>query len=345
MARTQKKKPRRITIVDVAKKAGVSLGTVSRVINDAQSVGDGLRQRVLAASRALGYVPNPAAQGIRARSTRAVGLMVSDVSNPLFSATVSAAEEVLSHAGYQMILANSRDSPETEKEILGLFHRRRFDGMIITLSREDDPRISRLLAASPMPIVLYERESALPLDQIATDHYGGAHQAVSYLLKLGHRRIGLVTVTQAALPGRARGQAYVAAHKDAGVPVDSSLMSFDGFLPNAGYNAAYRMLVSRKPPTAILAGANQMPGVLKAVRTLELDVPRQLSLIQIGDTDVAALHQPPLTVVRWEFAKVGAAAAEVLLARISGAEKEAHPHHVVLPVELVLRHSCAQPIR
>jgi LacI family transcriptional regulator len=339
----RRKPASRSTIVDVARRADVSLGTVSRVINGHASVGDALKKRVLAAASALGYAPNPAAQGMRGHSTRAVGLMVSDVSNPLFSATVSAAEEVLYRAGYQMILANSRDSPATEQEILGLFHRRRFDGMIITLSREDDPTISRLLAASPMPIVLYERESTLPLDRVSTDHYGGAHQAVSYLLKLGHKRIGLVTVTQAALPGRARGLAYAAAHKEAGVPVDPALLSFEGFEPDAGYNAAYRMLVSARPPTAILAGANQMPGVLKAVRTLKLTVPRKLSLIQIGDTDVAALHQPPLTVVRWEFAKVGAAAAEVLLARIAG-QVEAQ-RRVVLPTELVVRQSCAPPTR
>jgi LacI family transcriptional regulator len=335
-------KPSQVTIVDVARKAGVSLGTVSRVINDAQSVGDALRERVLAASRALGYVPNPAAQGMRGRSTRVVGLMVSDVSNPLFAATVSAAENVLFRAGYQMILANSRDEPGRDCEIVTLFQHRRFDGMILTLSREDDPTMLKLLAG-PMPVVLYERECSLPLDRVATDHFSGAFQAVSYLLKLGHKRIGLVTVTEAALPGRARSQAYLAAHKEAGVRVDPALTSFEGFLADAGYTAAYRMLVSRKPPTAIVAGANQMPGVLKAVRTLGFSVPRQLSIVQIGDTELAELHQPPLTTVRWEFAKVGAAAAELLLARISGAAQETQPRHVVLPVELVLRHSCAPP--
>jgi LacI family transcriptional regulator len=340
----KKKRPHRVTIVDVARKAGVSLGTVSRVINDKASVGDDLRERVRAASAALGFTPNPAAQGIRSRSTRAVGLMVSDLSNPLFAATVSAASEVLYRAGYQMILANSRDEPAMDREIVTLFQQRRFDGMILTLAREDDPTMLKLLAG-PMPIVLYERESSLPLDRVCTDHYGGSMQAVSYLLKQGHKRIGLVTVTQAALPGRARGQAYVAAHKQAGITVDPALMSFDGFLPDAGYSAAYRMLVSNRPPTAIVAGANQMNGVLKAVRTLELDVPRQLSLIQIGDTDVAKLYQPPLTVVRWEFSKVGAAAAELLIARLSGTMNEGEPRHVVLPVELVLRHSCAPPAR
>jgi len=343
MARTKAKTEQRVTIVDVARRAGVSLGTVSRVINDNASVGLALRQRVIDAARSLGYVPNPAAQNMRTASTRAVGLMVSDVANPLFSTTVGAAEEVLYRSGYNMILTNSRDRPETEREIITLFQRRRFDGMIVTLSREDDPGILRLLAESAIPTVLLERECALPIDSVATDHYAGALQAVRYLLELKHRRIGLITVTQSALPGRQRGLAYVAAHKAAQVAVDPSLMSFDGFLPDSGYHAAYRMLVAPKPPTAIVAGANQMPDVLKAVRTLKLAIPKRLSLITIGDTDVASLYQPPLTAVRWELRKVGAAAAELLLARLAGTASDKAPRRIVLPTELVLRQSCAGP--
>jgi LacI family transcriptional regulator len=103
------------------------------------------------------------------------------------------------------------------------------------------------------------------------------------------------------------------------------------------------MLVGPKPPTAIIAGANQMPGVLKAVRSLRIRVPKRLSLITIGDTDVASLHQPALTAVRWELHKVGAAAAELLLARLNGTVQESRPRRIVLPTELVLRQSCAAP--
>jgi LacI family transcriptional regulator len=127
--------------------------------------------------------------------------------------------------------------------------------------------------------------------------------------------------------------------------MDPALASYDGFLPDAGYHAAYRMLVSSRPPTAIVAGAGQMPGVLKAVRTLRVAVPKRLSIVQIGDTDVASLHRPPLTAVRWELQKVGAAAAELLLARLSGAVHESQPHRIVLPTELVLRQSCVPPAR
>lgn len=334
---------RRKTIVDVAQQAGVSVGTVSRVINNVGSVGATLRERVLEAAGTLGYLPDPAAQSMRTRTTRAVGVMVSDISNPLFSSTVSAAEEVLYRNGYNMVLANSRDRPSMEIDIITLFKRRRIDGMIITLSNENDPGILKLLAESALPTVLLERESKLAIDEVATDHRGGAVQAVKHLLDLKHRRIGLITVTQAALPGRQRAQGYVDAHRAAGVPVDPTLTSFDGFVPDAGYHAAYRMLIGPNPPTALVVGANQMPGVIRAIRTLKISIPRQLSVVQIGDTDLAHLHQPPITAVRWEFQKVGAAAAELLVARLSGTTAEHKARVIVLPTELILRGSCAPP--
>ena len=334
---------RNVTIVEVARKAGVSLGTVSRVINGNASVRAEMRERVLAAARQLDYVPNPAAQGIRSGSTRAIGVMVPDVSNPLFAATIAGAEDVLSRAGYNMILSGSRYSAEKEREILTLFQQRRFDGMMITPSREDDPGVLQLLRESTLPTVLLERQSALPLDSVTTDHYTGALDAVGYLLELGHRRVGLVTVTRSAVTGRERGRGYLAAHKKARVTVDPALMCFDGLQPDAGYHAAYRMLVAARPATAIVAGANQMPGVLRAVRALKLSVPKRVSLLSIGDTDVAGLHQPALTAVRWEIPKVGAAAAQLLLARLSGSAESDRPRHIKLPTELVLRASCAAP--
>lgn len=337
------KPAKRVTIVDVAVRAGVALGTVSRVINNKESVAPALRERVNAAARELGYLPNSVAQSMRTQSTQVVGCMVSDISNPLFSAPVSAAEEVLHRHGYSMMLSNSRNRAETEAEILTLFQRRRFDGLIVTLSKEDDPDILKLLANCTIPTILLERESSLPIDAVSVDHFGGTLQAMNYLIKLGHRRIGLVTATQAALPGRQRRDAYRRAHRDAGIPVDETLLSPDVFLADAGYQSAYRMLVSANPPTAILAGANQMPQVLKVVRMLKLAVPGKLSLVTLGDTDVASLFEPALTAVRWDLAKVGTSAAELLLARMNSAVSARDSQRVTIPTELVLRDSCAQP--
>lgn len=337
------RKGRAPTIVEVARTAGVSLGTVSRVINGNPSVRPQLRERVLAAARALGYVPNPSAQSMRGRSTRAICVMVPDIANPLIAATVAGAEGVLYRGGYNMVLATSGYLLERELALLELFRRRRFDGMVLTPARDEDPAMLSALSEVEVPAVLLDREASLPLDSVAADHHAGVQQALDHLLRLGHRRIGLITGARSALTGRQRSQAYATMHKKAGLAVDPALLSVDGLLPDAGYYAAYRMLVATQPPTAIVAGANQMPDVLRAVRTLRVSVPKRLSLISIGDTDVASLYRPPLTAIRWELRKVGEAAAQLLLARLSGALEGNAPRHLTLPTELVVRASCAVP--
>lgn len=333
---------RRVTMRDVARSAAVSVGTVSRVINKKATVRQDIRVRVKNAMTDLGYVPDAVAQSMRAGSTMAVGCMVSDVSNPLFASAVSAAEQVFRDNGYTMMLTNSSDSAAREMEILSLVARRRLDGMICTLSDDSAADLIARIQTAPIPIVLLERSVEAPIDSVATDHYGGALQAFDYLLALGHRRIGLITVTPDALPGRERLRAYLDAHRKAGLSHEPNLLANHGFSAEFGYRMAYEMLTSDRAPTALVAGANQMVGVLRAVRVLGLEAPRDLSLISVGDTDLAELFSPPLTVVRWATHKVGATAAEILISRLNGRGRKG-PLKIMLPAELVLRGSCDPP--
>ncbi|MGH7040714.1 MAG: LacI family DNA-binding transcriptional regulator [Acetobacteraceae bacterium] len=333
----------RVTIRDVAAAATVSLGTVSRVVNGNRSVREPARTRVLQVMERLGYVPDAVAQSLRTQSTRSVGCVVSDVSNPLFSTTVSAAENALSAAGYTMMLTASHDSTEREVAILTLFGRRRLDGMIMTISREADERIGSALHGFRGPVVLLERELPFAADTVLTDHYEGTHQALEYLLALGHRRIGLITVTEQAFPGRERGRAFREALRQAGISEQDAPTAFHGFSAEYGYRMAHQFLASPQRPTAILAGAGQMVGVIRAARTLGLQLPADLSLISFGDTDLAELHSPPLTVVRWDNARTGRVAAELLLARLSSGTGDSK-QRIVLPSELIVRRSCKPPM-
>jgi LacI family transcriptional regulator len=336
------RRERRVTMREVAKLGDVSVGTVSRVINNKASVRADIRERVQKAMDSLGYVPDAVAQSMRAQATMAVGCMVSNVSNPLFASAVSAAEQVFHRAGYTMILTNSEDNPAREREILSLFSRRRLDGLICTVSDESNTDLTSRLQQPDMPVVLLERIVDCPVDSVTTDHYGGALRAFNYLHALGHRRIGLITVTEAALPGRDRARAYRDASRMASISYDPALVVTHGFSAEYGYRAAYELLASENPPTALVAGANQMVGVLKAVRVLGLVAPRDLSLISFGDTDLAELFTPPLTVVRWGTHQVGATAAEILISRLARTARKG-PLKLVLPAELMLRGSCAPP--
>ena len=331
---------KRATIKDVAREAQVSVGTASRAINNQANVGSEARIKVMSAVERLGYVPDGIAQSMRTNTSRAIGCMVSDVANPLFAQVVSAAEEVFHAAGYNIFLANSGEDPRREAEILASFKRRRLDGVMMTISSDHRPETIALITNCGLPVVLIERQTEQEIDSVASDHFGGTLQALDYLLMLNHRRIGLITVTTDSLPGRARVAAFEAAYEKRGMPLDRELIYTSGFSVEYGFAAAQSLLTRPMPPTAIIAGANQMVGLLNAANVLRIKIPEDLSIISIGETDIAGLYSPPLTAVRWLSRVVGRSAAEILLSRLSNPSERHHACHIVLPTELIVRHSC-----
>lgn len=331
---------RRVTIRDVADRAGVSLATVSRVMNDADVVRPALRARVNRAMEQLGYVPDAVARSLRTQSTMTVGCIVPDISFPAFSSTIGAIEERLRLAGYTMQMMATQEHPGRELEILTLCRRRRLSGLITTLGREDDQGVTKAVGGLMVPTVLLDRNLPLPVDTVTADHFRGALQAAEYLLQLGHRKIGLITVSEHALPGRERRRALRQALAAQGVACDPAWMVDAGFENDHAYRVAYDLLSARPGPTAIMAGGIPTIGVMRAARSLGISIPGDLSLISFGDTDFSDLMDPPLTVVRWDNGAVGKIAADILLSRIDG-RLGAEPMKVVLPSELVVRSSCA----
>jgi len=330
----------RATIREVAERAGVSLTTVSRVINNAAAVRPTIRARVAGAMNELGYVPNAIAQSLRTQSTRTVGCIVPDISFPAFSNTIGAVEERLRADGYTMQVMATQELPEREMEILSLCKGRRLSGLITTIGRDDDATIQRVIDSLMVPVVLLDRKLPLPIDSVCTDHFLGALQATDYLLQLGHRHIGLITLSEHALPGRERRRAFHQAHAARGLTCNPAWIVGPGFESDHAYKIAYDLLTAEPRPTAIMAGGFPMIGVMRAARTLRISIPQELSLISFGDTDFADLLSPPLTVVRWDNREIGRIAAEILVSRMSGAPCEV-PTQVVLPSELVVRGSCA----
>jgi LacI family transcriptional regulator len=327
---------------DVAALAKVSLGTVSRVINDNRTVAEPIRRRVLEAAGQLGFVPDAIARSLRTQATRVIGCLVPDVANPLYAEIVGAAEAVLRAAGYNLVLASSRFRHETELDILEVFRSRRLDGLMAAVTRDREEKTIAAINNLNLPIVLIERKLPNATDCVVTDHASGIMQATDYLLALGHRRIGVLTAPESILTGRERAAGFRAAHEAAGVPMDPKLAIYDSFNDTLAYDVAYGMLMSGSPPTAIVAGANEMIGVLKAARVLGLNIPRDLSVIVIGDTTLAELHSPPLTAVRWDVGRVGLIAAQLLLGKLSN-QPVSDARRIALPTELLIRHSCTTP--
>ncbi len=331
-----------ITMLDVARAADVSVGTVSRVVNKNKSVKPAIRARVLDTMDVLQYEPNLRAQSMRTGTTNVIGCVVPNLSIPFFSQSVEAMEGVLHQHGYTIVLTNSHDQLERELEIISLFRRRQLDGLIATVSSETSQPLLQMLQALEVPAILVQRSLPLPLDSVVNDHFEGVVQAMDYLLNLGHERVAIITGPLNLLPGRERARAFEQSLRARGLSAEQQLTHYYGPSPDVAARLTYEMLTSVRPPTAIVAGANQMIGVLKVVRGLRIAVPESLSLISLGDMELAELVTPSLTVVRWDNAMLGRTAGELMLGRLSG-DLSAAPVHVMLPSELVVRDSCARP--
>ncbi|WP_210277952.1 substrate-binding domain-containing protein [Methylobacterium radiotolerans] len=331
----------RLTAQDVAERAGVSIGTVSRVINEVPGVKPAAVAKVRKAIEELGWSPNIAAQNIRASSSRMIGFIFSDIRNSLYAMMTKGAEEVLSARGYLLVTASSDGRPEREVDLINLFKRRQADGMILTVERESEPAVNEAVSCAAMPYVMMERELPLGGLSVGVDHYRGVRQATDYLLGLGHRRIAMITGGRGTRVARDRTrglQDSLAAH---GLSIDEDLLKPDSYSSEYGYRQTMLLLGSHDPPTAILSlGVRLLPGVVAALRGMGKDFPGDVSLICSNDTDLATIASPQITAIRYDAMALGRLAAESLLEQIGARSLSVEPRRIELPTELVLRGSC-----
>lgn len=329
------------TIKDVARIAGASLGTVSKVINNDASVRAPLRSRVLRAIEDLKYQPNALAQGMRRTETGVVGCTISDISHPTVSTMVSAAEMLLSDAGFGMVLTSHRDQLRHERRLFDFLCQRRVDGLIGTVVYDDNQSPPDFLKRAEFPIVLMERQFGDLFDSVVSDQEHGCYGLTKHLIDLGHRRIAILTPPRLSRPGRDRIRAFIRAHEDGGLSTDPELIKDRENRADTGFRDAYAMLMKSHRPTALIASVNEIPSVIRAARMRGLSIPEDLSIASCGDSDFAPIITPAITCFRWDTAEVGRFAAEFLLSRIRDSRQETR--QVILPTEIVLRDSCAPP--
>lgn len=328
---------RSATIKDVARLAGVAVGTVSRVLNDHSTVMPEVRARVQAAMRELDYEPNAFARSMRAGTTRAIGCIVSDVTQMTAAQMLNGAEEELQDAGYAMFMSSSHYDLERERRMLGSFRQRRIDGLLLAISDDEDPAYLDYLQALGVPMVLWERDGGERFSSVVSDHASGCLQACSYLFGLGHRRVALVAVSEHTWVGRAMARGHAEAYRQRQLPCPPELLVRTGI-----DTAACTRLLTQQRPSAIVAPINDLAQVMTVARTLGLRVPQDLSVISIGDNALLAVANPGVTVVRFDPLEVGRTAARLLLQQLNGAAT-GERQKILFPAELVLRDSCAPP--
>ncbi|HEX6360489.1 LacI family DNA-binding transcriptional regulator [Actinophytocola sp.] len=309
--------PRRVTIGDVARAAGVSPSTASRALTGRGYAAASVKVRVAAAADRLGYVPDAIARSLKRRTSRLVGVMISDLRNQFYADLAAGIEEVLGRAGYQMVLVNDDGDADRELARARTLLAMRVPGAIVTpLSAE----VGALLTAQGVRVVEVDRQMAESrCDAVLVDSEHGARVATEHLLSQGHRRIAFLIDELEWTTGRGRLDGYRAALRAGKVRFDRKLVARVGFSSAGAAGALSSLLDERPDVTAVFAADNFMAsGVWQELRRRKLRVPKDISLVAFGDLPWMTMVRPAVSAVSQPVVALGARAAEVLLARLSG---------------------------
>jgi LacI family transcriptional regulator len=318
------------TIYDVAKKAGVSIATVSAVLNRTAYVSPELTKRVKEAVEELDYTINHLAHSLQTRTTRTIGMLIPDAGNPdpFYGQVVRGAEDVFRKKGYLLILGHTYNQVEEQSRYLEAFRSRLVDGVLLFQVPGEDRELQRMIERK-RPLVFVGRiPPGVTADVVATDILTGTKAGVAHLASHGHRRIGLITVEKSMSVSEARVLGWKQALRSRKLPADEELIVKTDLNTEAGCAATMRLLELAERPTAIFVDNLVITtGVLKALQEKKLECPKDVELVSSDDAEWLDVFQPPISTIVQPSYDVGARAAEVLLKRIK------HPKR---PVEIVL---------
>jgi LacI family transcriptional regulator len=327
-------------MLDVAAAAGVSVATVSAVVNGTAPVSQALRGRIESAISEIGYKRNAIARSLKMGTTKTIGLVVADITNPFFTDVVSVIQDVLHRAGYAVMLCCTDEDPKMQEEQIALLIDRMVDGLIIAPAGNDD-HLRQLVSGANMPVVLIDRLCHdLEADAVVLDNQHAVETATNYLINLGHRSIGYISGSLDTSTGRDRLAGYRAALEAAAIDYRDDLVRIGNFREKDAYKAAMQLLTRPDRPSAIFSANNLMViGVMKAIRDIGLSCPEDISVASFDDFPWADVFQPHLTTIAQPVEAIGEQAAELLLDRIADKSERA-PRRIVLKGRLTIRDSC-----
>jgi LacI family transcriptional regulator len=327
------------SISDVARESGVSIFTVSAVINNKAHVGKILRQRVEEAIRKLNYRPNLIARSLIKQKTQTIGMIVPDIANPFFPMVVRGAEDAAQRHGYNLLLCNSDDMLDKEEKAVELLLSKRVDGILLTKAAGDfPPSLRQMIKEVNIPFVLVMRTyPQLTKDAVISDDYQGAYEAVCHLARAGRRRIGLVSGPMKVSNAKERSRGFRDALAVEKLPYDPGLVVEGDYRIESGFRAGHALL-SRRPDGIYVANHLMTVGLLKAAEEIGLSCPEDFGLVSFDDYPWLGVFRPRLTTVELPKHQVGSAAAELLIQRIEG--DVSPPVLRKLQTELRIRESC-----
>lgn len=332
--------PRRPTIKDIARAAGVSPSTAARALSEQGYVGAAARTRVLSAADELGYVPHMPARSLRQQVSRSVGVLVSDLRNPFYADLAAGIGRRARSRGYTMMLSDDSGAPEEEMEAARAFVATRVAGVIVTPVSE---AVSSFLLRQRVPVVEADRQFAAgQCDAVIVDNMTTSRGLSEHLLSLGHRRVALLIDETDWTTGRERFRGYRESLADSGVPADPTLLVSTGSDVGDARRAAVGMLARRDRPTAVFAANNVLAeGVWRAAQDLGLRIPADLSLVSFDDAPWMSMVTPGVTAVAQDAVALGETALDRLLTRI--ADPDVTAETVIIDAEILARGSTAAP--
>ncbi|MGB7537194.1 MAG: LacI family DNA-binding transcriptional regulator [Anaerolineales bacterium] len=341
MARTARRSHEKITILDVAKKAGVSFGTVSRVLNDDVHVKPETRKRVLEAIDRLGFVANRHARILAGGKAGTIGVLVPDLGSEYIAEIMRGVDAEIGLAGRDLILYTTHRDPKKEAAYVATCLDGMADGMLLVLPRNPSDFVPRFVKRK-FPFVLIDHQGAgKDTAAVGVANRQGGYNATEYLIGLGHRRIGFITGWKDVEAAQNRLKGYQAALRTHRIAEDPDLIFEGTFAQADGYNGGHHFLKLNNPPTAVFASNDVMAmGVMDAAREHNLRIPEDLSVIGFDDSRQASDLHPALTTVRQPLEKMGRVASQMLLEMLRN--PGARIDRIELPAELVIRDSCSK---
>jgi LacI family transcriptional regulator len=334
-----------VTLRDVARRAAVHPGTVSRALNEETRalVNQATAQRVIDAAEELGYKPNPIARGLKTNRSYTVGVLIPDLTNPLFPPIVRGIEDRLGEAGYTSLIANTENDPERERADVLALRTRQVDGFIAATARHDHELLAEMVAAGERVVLVNRRLADGSLPAVTGDDREGMRLAVEHITALGHTRIAHLAGPQELSTGNQRYLGFLDAMRAAAVTPDPELVRFGGAFTEAeGARACRDLLDAGRAVTAIVAGNDLMAlGCYDVLEERGLRCPGDVSVIGFNDMRFANRFNPPLTTIRLPHYEIGAAAADLLLERLQ--DPTAQARQLMLEPTLVVRASTAPP--
>jgi LacI family transcriptional regulator len=336
---------KKLTIRDIARMAGVSHTTVSRVLNDDPRVAQETRKRIVRVVEEVGFKPDPRARSFVLRKSRLIGLEVVDIGTPFCAELARGIEDQAHQEGYNVIFCSTDEKPERLENFVNLMTGVGTDGLIFTSSRLHEPLVERLVD-DKFPLVLINRKmKGEAFNYVVLDNFQGAYDITEHLIHIGYRGLAIIDGPLTVSTGSERLKGFQAALKDHGISLGQDFILHGPWSRMTGYTSAKRLLETKKRPEAIFGASDNIAlGVIDAVEEMGLRIPDDIALVGFDDTDFASISRINLTTISQRKYEMGQLGVQILIDQIEG-KTDNCIHKIVLEPRLIIRESCGARLR